>query len=53
MRTLSTRSHCEKMYATKGRTTGSSFALIETRGNNHRTPSGAIQRFQFIRFQCA
>jgi 2-polyprenyl-3-methyl-5-hydroxy-6-metoxy-1,4-benzoquinol methylase len=30
---------------------GPSFALVETRGHEHRTPAGAIQRFQFSRFQ--
>lgn len=30
---------------------GPSFALTETRGHEHRTPAGAIQRFQFSRFR--
>lgn len=34
-----------------GELLGSSFALIETRREDHRTPGGSIQRFQFSRFQ--
>lgn len=30
---------------------GPSFRLIESRRHDHRTPGGAIQRFQFSRFQ--
>lgn len=30
---------------------GPSFALTETREHEHRTPAGAIQRFQFSRFR--
>ncbi|MCC6776022.1 MAG: class I SAM-dependent methyltransferase [Hyphomicrobiales bacterium] len=34
-----------------GRILGSSFALAESRGHSHRTPTGTIQRFQFSRFR--
>jgi SAM-dependent methyltransferase len=37
--------------ATLGELLGPSFMLAETRRHNHQTPSGAIQRFQFSRFQ--
>jgi len=37
--------------ATLGELLGSSFVLAETRGHDHQTPSGTIQRFQFSRFQ--
>lgn len=32
---------------------GPAFGLVETRRHDHRTPTGAIQRFQFSRFQRA
>ncbi|MGD9924239.1 MAG: trans-aconitate 2-methyltransferase [Pseudorhodoplanes sp.] len=34
-----------------GKVLGPSFALAETRGHAHRTPTGAIQQFQFSRFR--
>jgi len=34
-----------------GKVLGPSFKLIESRRQDHRTPGGAIQRFQFSRFQ--
>lgn len=34
-----------------GELLGPSFALTETRRHDHQTPSGAIQKFQFSRFQ--
>lgn len=37
--------------ATLGELLGPSFALTETRWHDHQTPSGAIQKFQFSRFQ--
>ena len=37
--------------ASLGQMLGNSFALVESRRHNHRTPGGAIQRFQFSRFQ--
>jgi ubiquinone/menaquinone biosynthesis C-methylase UbiE len=37
--------------ASLGEMLGKSFALIETRNHAHQTPAGAIQRFQFSRFQ--
>jgi 2-polyprenyl-3-methyl-5-hydroxy-6-metoxy-1,4-benzoquinol methylase len=37
--------------ATLGELLGPSFVLAETRRHDHHTPSGAIQRFQFSRFQ--
>ena len=37
--------------ASLGATLGRSFQLIETRGHDHRTPAGGIQRFQFSRFR--
>ena len=37
--------------ATLGELLGPSFALAETQRHDHQTPSGAIQRFQFSRFQ--
>jgi 2-polyprenyl-3-methyl-5-hydroxy-6-metoxy-1,4-benzoquinol methylase len=37
--------------ASIGEALGPSFKLIESRRHDHRTPSGAIQRFQFSRFQ--
>lgn len=37
--------------ATLGELLGHSFQLIESRPHDHRTPAGAIQRFQFSRFQ--
>lgn len=37
--------------ATLGELLGPSFALAETRRQDHETPSGVIQKFQFSRFQ--
>ena len=37
--------------ASLGELLGSSFALADTRRHDHQTPSGAIQKFQFSRFQ--
>jgi 2-polyprenyl-3-methyl-5-hydroxy-6-metoxy-1,4-benzoquinol methylase len=37
--------------ATLGELLGSSFALADTRRHDHQTPSGAVQKFQFSRFQ--
>jgi 2-polyprenyl-3-methyl-5-hydroxy-6-metoxy-1,4-benzoquinol methylase len=37
--------------ASIGAVIGPSFKLIESRRHDHRTPGGAIQRFQFSRFQ--
>ncbi len=37
--------------ATLGGLLGPSFELIESRRHDHQTPAGAIQRFQFSRFQ--
>ena len=37
--------------ATLGELLGPSFVLAETRRHDHQTPSGAVQRFQFSRFQ--
>ena len=37
--------------ASLGQMLGDSFALIESRRHDHQTPGGAIQRFQFSRFQ--
>ena len=37
--------------ATLGELLGQSFELIESRRHDHQTPAGAIQRFQFSRFQ--
>ena len=34
-----------------GRTLGSAFDLLETRMDNHKTPGGSIQKFQFSRFR--
>jgi 2-polyprenyl-3-methyl-5-hydroxy-6-metoxy-1,4-benzoquinol methylase len=34
-----------------GKILGPSFQLLESRGHDHLTPSGATQRFQFSRFQ--
>lgn len=34
-----------------GQILGGSFALVESRRHDHQTPGGAIQRFQFSRFQ--
>jgi len=34
-----------------GQMLGSCFALVESRRHDHQTPGGAIQRFQFSRFQ--
>lgn len=34
-----------------GRMLGNSFVLIESRRHDHHTPGGAIQKFQFSRFQ--
>jgi hypothetical protein len=34
-----------------GKTLGPSFQLLESRRDDHPTPSGAIQRFQFSRFR--
>lgn len=39
--------------ASIGKVLGQSFRLIETRRHDHETPSGAVQRFQFNRFQRA
>lgn len=39
--------------ASVGAILGPAFKLAETRQHNHRTPGGAIQRFQFSRFQRA
>jgi 2-polyprenyl-3-methyl-5-hydroxy-6-metoxy-1,4-benzoquinol methylase len=36
---------------TLGELLGSSFALLESRRDDHQTPSGAIQQFQFSRFK--
>jgi ubiquinone/menaquinone biosynthesis C-methylase UbiE len=37
--------------ASLGQTLGPAFALFETRADDHRTPSGSIQKFQFSRFR--
>jgi len=37
--------------ATLGELLGAAFTLAETRRHDHRTPSGAIQKFQFSRFR--
>jgi len=37
--------------ASLGRVLGPSFALVESRNHEHRTPTAAIQRFQFSRFR--
>jgi len=37
--------------ASLGEILGCSFKFVETRRHDHRTPGGAIQRFQFSRFQ--
>ena len=37
--------------ASIGEVLGPSFKLIESRRSDHQTPSGAVQRFQFSRFQ--
>jgi SAM-dependent methyltransferase len=37
--------------ASIGEVLGPSFALIESRRHDHRTPGGTLQRFQFSRFQ--
>ncbi len=37
--------------ASLGKILGPSFELIESRKHSHHTPMGAIQRFQFSRFQ--
>jgi SAM-dependent methyltransferase len=37
--------------ASIGKVLGPSFTLIETRRDDHQTPGGFIQRFQFSRFQ--
>jgi SAM-dependent methyltransferase len=37
--------------ATLGELLGHSFELIESRRHDHRTPAGAIQKFQFSRFR--
>ena len=37
--------------ASIGEVLGPSFKLIESRQHGHRTPGGAVQRFQFSRFQ--
>lgn len=37
--------------ASLGQMLGLSFALVESRRHDHQTPGGAIQRFQFSRFQ--
>ena len=37
--------------ASIGAVLGPSFALVESRRHEHRTPAGAIQRFQFSRFR--
>lgn len=37
--------------ASLGKMLGDSFVLIESRRHDHPTPSGAIQKFQFSRFQ--
>lgn len=39
--------------ASLAHTLGPSFALVETRDHDHRTPTGVIQRFQFSRFRRA
>lgn len=39
--------------ASLGEQLGPSFVLAETRRHDHRTPSGAIQQFQFSRFRRA
>ena len=39
--------------ASLGRMLGRSFTLLESRTVSHRTPAGAIQRFQFSRFRRA
>jgi len=36
---------------TIGRVLGDGFALVETRRHDHRTPKGAVQRFQFSVFR--
>jgi len=38
-------------HTTIGQVLGGSFRLAETRKHDHRTPGGAIQRFQFSRFR--
>ena len=38
-------------HATIGEVLGRSFRLAESRRHDHRTPGGAIQRFQFSRFR--
>jgi len=37
--------------ASLGELLGPAFALAETRRHDHRTPAGAVQRFQFSRFR--
>jgi len=37
--------------ASIGAVLGASFEFAETRGHDHRTPSGSVQRFQFSRFR--
>lgn len=37
--------------ASLGAILGQSFKLVESRRHNHQTPGGAMQRFQFSRFQ--
>lgn len=37
--------------ASLGQMLGNSFVLMETRKHDHHTPGGAIQKFQFSRFQ--
>jgi hypothetical protein len=39
--------------ASIGAVLGPAFRLIESRRHDHRTPGGAVQRFQFSRFQRA